>query len=150
MSSWDNNPWSNFFNPHWELICRKKQMTPWDLRNINTNRNSCSGTLPCTNMALKLLCYSRSANFSDFIILLDSSHDSWENDILLVKISKWPKCKFLGLRPQGQEIFWDFIILLDSSHDSWENEVLFVKIEARILDLWLDTFSELKWPIYSF
>ena len=24
MSSWDTNPWSNFFDPHWELICRNK------------------------------------------------------------------------------------------------------------------------------
>ena len=46
--------------------------------------------------------------FSDFIILFDSSHDFWKNDILLVKIRarvmnlwldtssghKWPKCSF--------------------------------------------------------
>ena len=24
MSSWDTNPWSNFCDPHWELICRNK------------------------------------------------------------------------------------------------------------------------------
>ena len=24
MSSWDTNPWSNFCDPHWELICHNK------------------------------------------------------------------------------------------------------------------------------
>ena len=24
MSSWDTNPWSNFCDPHWKLICRNK------------------------------------------------------------------------------------------------------------------------------
>ena len=24
MSSWDTNPWSNFSDPHWELICHNK------------------------------------------------------------------------------------------------------------------------------
>ena len=24
MSSWDTNPWSNFFYSHWELICPNK------------------------------------------------------------------------------------------------------------------------------
>ena len=24
MSSWDTNPWSNFYDPHWELICCNK------------------------------------------------------------------------------------------------------------------------------
>ena len=24
MSSWDTNPWSNFYDPHWELICLNK------------------------------------------------------------------------------------------------------------------------------
>ena len=33
------------------------------------------------------------------------------------------------------------MILLDPYHDSLENEVLFVKIEARVLDLFLDTSS---------
>ena len=28
MSSWDTNPWSNFCDPHWELICHNK----WHLR----------------------------------------------------------------------------------------------------------------------
>ena len=42
------------------------------------------------------------------------------------------------------------MILLDSRHDSWENEILFVKITARVLDLWLDTFSGPKWPKCSF
>ena len=31
-------------------------------------------------------------------------------------------------------------------YDSWENEVLFVKIGARVLGLWLDVSSGLKWP----
>ena len=42
------------------------------------------------------------------------------------------------------------MILLDLHHDSWENEVMFVKIAARVLDLWLDTFSGPKWPKFSF
>ena len=42
------------------------------------------------------------------------------------------------------------MILLDLHHDSWENEVMFVKIAARVLDLWLDTFSGPKWPKCSF
>ena len=29
-------------------------MTPRDLKNIHTTRNSCRDALPCTNMALKL------------------------------------------------------------------------------------------------
>ena len=24
MSSWNTNPWSNFCNPHWELLCQNK------------------------------------------------------------------------------------------------------------------------------
>ena len=81
------------------------------------------------------------------MILLDSSYDSWENEVLFLKIEAkvvdlwfdvfWAQViqmYFLGPRPQRQEIFWDFIILLDSSYDSWENQVLFVKIGARVLD----------------
>ena len=48
---------------------------------------------------------------------------------------------FLGPRPKDQDIFGDLTILLHSSHDSRENEVLFLKIAARVLELWLDTFS---------
>ena len=48
--------------------------------------------------------------------------------------------QFLGLRPQGHEIFWNLIILLHSYNDSGENEVLLVKIGARITDLWLVHF----------
>ena len=98
------------------------------------------------------------------MILMNSYHDSWENEVLFVKIAarvldvwldtfsgpKWPKCSFWVLKPQGQEFFWDFMILLDSSHDSWENEILFVKNAARVLDIWLDTFSGSKWPKCSF
>ena len=32
-------------------------MTPWDLRNIHTTRNSCRDALSCANMALKLPWY---------------------------------------------------------------------------------------------
>ena len=106
----------------------------------------------------------RSNFFRDFMILLDSSHDSWENEVLFVKIAarvldvwldtfsgpKWPKCSFWVLKPQGQEFFWDFMILLDSSHDSWENDGLFVKIAAMALDIWLDTSFGPKWPKCSF
>ena len=46
--------------------------------------------------------------------------------------------------------FWDFMILLDSSCDSWENNGLFLKIEARVLDIWLDTSSRPKWPNCSY
>ena len=55
MSSWDTNPWSNFCDPHSELICRN--MTDRDLRNIHTMRNNCRDALPCMNMALKLAWY---------------------------------------------------------------------------------------------
>ena len=39
---------------------------------------------------------------------------------------------------------------MDSPYDSGENKVLILKIEARVLDLWLDTSSEPKWPKFSF
>ena len=45
MSSWDTNPWSNFWDPPWELICRII---------IHTTGNSCRDALRCTNMALKV------------------------------------------------------------------------------------------------
>ena len=38
MSSWDTNPWINFCDPHWELICHNKWhlrtsgiSTPWEI-----------------------------------------------------------------------------------------------------------------------
>ena len=37
MSSWDTNSWSNFCDPHWELVCRNKWLPG----------NSCRDTLPC-------------------------------------------------------------------------------------------------------
>ena len=52
MRSWDTNPWSNFCDPQWELICRNKWHT--DLRNIHNTGNSCRETLPYASMALKL------------------------------------------------------------------------------------------------
>ena len=58
--------------------------------------------------------------------------------------------KFVGPRSQGQDIFSDFIILFDSSHDFWKNDSLLVKIRARVMNLWLDTSSEHKWPKCSF
>ena len=69
---------------------------------------------------------------------------------LQIQVGNWAQMYFLGPRPQGQEIFWDFMILIDSSHYSWENEVLFVKIEARDLDLLLDTSSGPRRPKFSF
>ena len=42
------------------------------------------------------------------------------------------------------------MILFDLSYDSSENDVLFVKIEARVLDVWLDTSSGPKWAKCSF
>ena len=48
MSSWDTNPWSNFWDPPWELICRII---------IHTTGNSCRDALRCTNMALKVPWY---------------------------------------------------------------------------------------------
>ena len=58
--------------------------------------------------------------------------------------------KFLRPQTPRSRNFLDNMILLNSSQDSWENEVLFVKIEARVLDLWLDTSSGAKWPKCSF
>ena len=91
------------------------------------------------------------------MILLDSSHDFWKNEVLFVNIgarvldlagyvfrAQVIQIYFLGPRSHGQDIFWDFLSLLDLSHDSWKNEVLFVKIKARVLDLWLDTSSSPK------
>ena len=90
--------------------------------------------------------------FWDFIILLDCSHNSWENEVLLVKIGtkvldlwldkfcgpNWLKCS--SQAPVLKvKFFWEFMSLLDLPHDSWENEVLFVNIGARVLDLWLGT-----------
>ena len=42
------------------------------------------------------------------------------------------------------------MILLDSSDDFEKNEVLFVKTGVRVLELWLETFSEPKLPKCSF
>ena len=97
--------------------------------------------------------------FRDFIILLDSSHDSWGNDGLLVKIAAivldvWlhtssgsrPRCSFCIPEPKVKNVFWDFMILVDSSHDFWGNDTLFEKIAAMVLDIWLDTSSGHKWP----
>ena len=101
--------------------------------------------------------------FRDFIILLDSSHDSWGNDGLFVKIAAivldvWlhtssgsrPRCSFCIPEPKVKNVFWDFMILVDSSHDFWENDTLFEKIAAMVLDIWLDTSSGHKWPRCSF
>ena len=46
-------------------------MTPRDFRNIHTTGNSCKDTLPCTNMAPKLLWY--------FYLLMEKllGHSSW-------------------------------------------------------------------------
>ena len=98
------------------------------------------------------------------MILLDSFHDSWENEALFVKIAarvldiwlntssgpKWRKCSIWAPDPKVKLFFWDFMIFLDSFHDSWENEVLLLKIAARALDIWLDTSSGPKWPKCSF
>ena len=105
-----------------------------------------------------------SRHFWDYIILLDLSHDSWENEFLFVKIrarvldlwldtSSRPnscKCSFYTPDPKVNFFFWDFIILLDSSHDSWENEALFVTIDAmvekistRTLELYANSLKQL-------
>ena len=55
MSSWDTNPWITFCDPHQELICRNKRHP--GTSNICTTGNCCRDTLPCANMALKLLQY---------------------------------------------------------------------------------------------
>ena len=55
MSSWDTNPWSNFCDPYWELMCHNKYTR--DLRNIHTTGNSCVDALSCVNVTLKLLWY---------------------------------------------------------------------------------------------
>ena len=65
------------------------------------------------------------------MILLDSSHDSWENEVMFVKTAarildlwfdmfsgpKWPKCIFWVLNPKVKNFFLDFMILLNSSHN---------------------------------
>ena len=90
--------------------------------------------------------------FRDFIILLDSSHDSWGNDGLFVKIAAivldvWlhtssgsrPRCSFCIPEPKVKNVFWDFMILVDSSHDFWENDTLFEKIA-----LWFWTYGLIR------
>ena len=76
------------------------------------------------------------------MILLDSSYDFGEHEVLFVKIvarvpdiwldtsfgSKWSKYSFSASDSK-------VMIILDSYYDSGENEVLFVKIGARVLDL---------------
>ena len=60
MSSGDTNSWSNFCDPHWELICLFGTLTENSTENTqgprkyHTTRNSCRDALPCANMALKL------------------------------------------------------------------------------------------------
>ena len=64
--------------------------------------------------------------FWDFMILLDSYHNSWKDEVLFVKVlaiileiwldmsfgPKWPKFSFYAPDPpKGQDISWDFIIL---------------------------------------
>ena len=76
MSSWDTDPWSNFCDPHWELICPNK----WHLgtSEISTpNRKSCRDAFPCASMVLKLPRY--------FYLLME-------------KFSFLPAFKLLGLR----------------------------------------------------
>ena len=46
VSSWDTNPWSNFCDPHWELIYHKK-LHPGTLEISTPPENSCRDTLPC-------------------------------------------------------------------------------------------------------
>ena len=99
--------------------------------------------------------------FWDFMILLDSFYDFWENEALFVKIGarvlhlwldtsfrpKWPKYSFWvpdHKVKKSLEISWFW------SYDSCENEALFVEIEARVLDLQLDVSSGSKWPRCSF
>ena len=57
--------------------------------------------------------------FSDFMILLDSAHDSWEKEAMFVKIAarilelwfntfsgpKWRKCSFWILNPKAKTFF---------------------------------------------
>ena len=99
----------------------------------------------------------------NFMIILDSSCNSGENEALFVKIRArdlelWLDTSF---GPSGPNVvskpetlrsmnFLDFIILLESSYDSGENEVLFAKIWARNLDLWHDNPFGPKWPKSSF
>ena len=56
---------------------------------------------------------------------------------------KWPK---VGSSPRPRQDISEFNWI----HHSTENEVLFVKIEARVLELWLDTSSSPNWPKCSF
>ena len=71
--------------------------------------------------------------FWDFMILLNSAHDSWENEALFVKIAtrildlwfnmfsgpKWPKCSFWVLNPKVKKFFeiswfyWIHLIILE-------------------------------------
>ena len=120
-----------------------------DLSHDSWENKSCLGKLELGFWTYSLICLPgpsgpnivsgpqtpRSKYFLRFHNFIDSSHDSWENVVLFVKIEarfwtymSWcifrtqgqvAQIYFLGPRPQGPDIFWDFIILLNSSHDSW-------------------------------
>ena len=77
----------------------------------------------------------RSIFFWDFMILLDSYHDSWENEVMFVKIAarvldlwldmfpgpKWPKFSFWVLTPRSRTFlrFHDFIGMISWFLRKW-------------------------------
>ena len=105
-----------------------------------------------------------SDSFWDFIVLLDSSHDFWENKLLFLKVEtrvlelwldtssgpSWSKYSFLAPDPnvniffEISEFYWTYLMILEKMRS------FFVKIGARVPDLWLDTSSGPNWPKCSF
>ena len=91
--------------------------------------------------------------FWDFMILLDSSHDSWENDGLFVKIAamaldiwldtsfgpKWPKCSFWVPDPKIKKFF-------EISWFYWIHLMILEKMMACLwkLQLWLWTYGLIR------
>ena len=95
------------------------------------------------------------------MIFLDSSNDSGESEVVFVKTNVRAQNFLRLLGPSVSNIvsrlqipkssnflrfsnFIGFILFFG------ENKILFVKSGARVLELWLDTSSEPKWPKCSF
>ena len=122
---------------------------------------------PNSPNAVSMLQTLKSRFHWDIIILLDSSYDSKENEVLFVKIGarvlelwldmwfepKWPRCSFEPQSPKSRTflkyhnaigfIFWFWRkwgpVWTQKTYPALSSE-----------NLWLDTSSGLKWPKCSY
>ena len=67
-SLWETNPWSNFCDPYWELICHKK-MTPGYLGNIWTTGNRDRDTPPWATWQWNYLVFSPADGEASWLVL---------------------------------------------------------------------------------